>query len=74
MMDVPTLIRELNALSPDDRRRVWEAVRPEVPVPFEEVLSEADVREVNRLLDLADAGQLSGDPLDVVKARWRAQK
>jgi len=70
-MDVPTLIREMQALSPDDRWRVWEAVRPEGPVEFADIMTEDDAREVNRLLDLADAGQLSGDPLDVVKARWR---
>ena len=72
-MDVPTLIREIQALSPDDRRRVWEAVRPDEPIEFADVMSEDDAREVNRLLDLADAGGLGGDPLDVVKARWRAR-
>ena len=70
-MDVATLIRAIKALSPDDRRRVLDAVRPDGPVGFEDVMSEEDAREVNRLLDLADAGQLAGDPLDVVKARWR---
>jgi hypothetical protein len=73
-MDVPTLIRELQALSPDDRRRVWEALRPDGPVPFAEVMSEADARVVNRLLDLADAGQLGGNPLHVVKTRGRGSK
>ena len=72
-MDVATLIREIKALSPDDRRRVWEAVRPDGPVEFADVMSEADAREVNRLLDLADAGQLGGDSLEVVKARWRGR-
>ena len=72
-MDVQTLIREINALSPEDRRRVWEAVRPHEPVPFTEVMNEDDAAEVNRLLDLDDAGQLGGDPLEVVKARWRGR-
>ena len=71
-MDVPTLIREIKALPVGERRRVWEeAVRPDGPVEFTDVMSEADALEVNRLLDLADAGRLGGDPLDVVKARWR---
>jgi hypothetical protein len=62
MMDVPTLIREIRALPPGDRRRVWEeAVRPDGPVEFTDVMSDADAREVNRLLDLADAGQLGGN-------------
>ena len=72
-MDVATLIREIKALPPDDRRKVWEAVRPDGPVDFADLMSEVDAAEVNRLLDLADAGQLGGDPLEVVKARWRSR-
>lgn len=73
-MDVPTLIREIKALPVADRRRVWEAVRPDDPVEFADVMSEADAVEVNRLLDLADTGRAGGESLDVVKARWRDPK
>ena len=60
-MDVATLIREIKALPPDERRQVWKAVRPDGPVEFADVMSEADAAEVNRLSDLADAGQLGGN-------------
>jgi hypothetical protein len=73
-MDVATLIREIKALPAEDRRRVWEAVRPEEPVDFAAVMNDDDAAEVHRLLDLADADQLGGEPLEIVKARWRNRK
>ena len=59
-MDVPTIIREIKALPLNERRRVWEeAVRPDGPVEFAEVMSDADASEVDCLLDLADVRQLA---------------
>ena len=44
-MDVPTLIREIKALPPEDRR------------------------ELDRRLDADDAGELPGEPWEVVRKR-----
>ena len=70
-MDVPTLIREIRSLSPNDRRLVLEAIETAEPVQFVDIMSDEDAVELNRRLDLDDAGLLSGEPLEVVKARWR---
>ena len=72
-MDVPTLIREIKALLPEDQRQVRKAVWPDEAVPFTDIMSDGDAAEVNRLLDLDDAGLLHGEPLEVVKARWRSR-
>lgn len=72
-MDVPTLIRELLALSPEDRWRVLEAVNT-APVPdLASILTPDQLQELNRRLDLDDAGLLEGEPWEAVKARWRAR-
>lgn len=70
-MDVPTLIRELQALSPDDRARVIDAVRG--PDLVEELFTPEQIAELDRRLDALDAGTLASEPWDVVKARWQAR-
>ena len=70
-MDVPTLIREIKALSPEDRARVIDAVRE--PDMLDELFTPEQIAELDRRLDTDDAGTLAAEPWDVVKARWQAK-
>src|SRR3954465_10124181 len=66
--EIPDYHRQL--ISERIRRRDADLARGE-PVEFIQVMAASDAAEVNRLLDLDDAGELKGDPLDIVKNRWQ---
>lgn len=70
-MDVPTLIREIQALDPADRARVIDAVRE--PDAVDELFTPEQVTELDRRLDALEAGTLKTEPWDIVKTRWQTR-
>jgi putative addiction module component (TIGR02574 family) len=67
-MDVPTLIRELRALPVTERDQVLEAFREPA-----QLLSDEQLRDLDRRLAEDDANPDAGEPWDVVKARIQAK-
>jgi hypothetical protein len=71
-MDVRTLINELRALPPEDRQRVFAAFREEQVPDLTDVFTPEQIQELDRRLDLDDAGSSEGESWDVVKTRIKA--
>jgi putative addiction module component (TIGR02574 family) len=63
-MDVPTLIREIKALPDAEREQVLGAFREPTPL-----LSDEQLRDLDRRLAEDDANPDAGEPWEVVKAR-----
>ena len=68
-MDVPTLIREIKALPVADREQVFDAFRE----PADSLLSDEQLRDLDRRLAEDDANPDAGEPWEVVKARILGQ-
>jgi putative addiction module component (TIGR02574 family) len=72
-MDVPTLIRELRALDPADRARVFEAVAEDADMDLSALLSPEQIADLDRRIAADEADPDAGEPWEVVKARLQSK-
>jgi hypothetical protein len=68
-MDVPAIISQVRQLSIDDQVTILLAFRERESAYVWSLISEEDRRELDRRLDADDAGELPGEPWEVVRRR-----